>query len=180
MTYVVRRAESGDWRLLRDLRLEALRDSPSAFGTTYADAAGLAEEVWRQQAEQEATSPASATFIAATQDGRWVGMVGCAPLPDVAGTACIHGVYVAPAHRGGSAGLAARLMDAGIRWTRDNTDASWLTLGVHEDNHRAQAFYRRIGFTDTGKVVPYRLDPAKKLYIMGYEDFRPGLPVGLG
>jgi ribosomal protein S18 acetylase RimI-like enzyme len=66
------------------------------------------------------------------------------------------------------------------RRLRDNTDASWLTLGVHEDNRRAQAFYRRIGFTDTGKVVPYRLDPAKKLYIMGYEDFRPSLPVGLG
>ncbi|WP_144124452.1 GNAT family N-acetyltransferase [Catellatospora sichuanensis] len=172
MTYVVRRTEPGEWRRLRALRLEALRDSPTAFGTTHADAAALADEVWRQQAEQNATSPTSAMFIAATQDGRWVGMAGSAPVDEVPGTACIHGVYVAPAHRGGSAGLASRLMDAAIRWTRDNTDASWLTLGVHEDNQRAQAFYRRIGFAETGKVVPYRLDPAKKLYIMGYQDFR--------
>jgi ribosomal protein S18 acetylase RimI-like enzyme len=70
-------------------------------------------------------------------------------------------------------------MDVGIRWARDNTDASWLTLGVHEDNQRAQAFYRRIGFTETGKVVPYPLDPSKKLYIMGYEDFRQSLPDGV-
>src|SRR5262245_31440334 len=129
MTYVVRRTEPGEWRQLRALRLEALRDSPTAFGTTYADAAALADEVWRQQAEQNATSPTSATFIAATQDGRWVGMAGCAPLNEVPGTACIHGVYVAPAHRGQPAGLATQLMDVGIRWTRDNTDASWLTLG---------------------------------------------------
>lgn len=107
-------------------------------------------------------------------------MAGCAPLDEVPGTACIHGVCVAPAHRGRPAGLATRLMDLGIRWTRDNTDASWLTLGAHEDNHRAPAFYRRIGFTETGKVVPYRLDPSDKLYIMGYENFRPSLPIGIG
>jgi ribosomal protein S18 acetylase RimI-like enzyme len=173
MTYAVRRIEPGEWRLLRALRLEALRDSPTAFSTTYADTAALADEVWRQRAEQNATSPTSATFIAATQDGRWVGMAGCAPLDDVPGTACIEGVYVAPAHRGQPAGPATRLMDAGIGWARDNTDASWLTLGVHEDNHRAQAFYRRIGFAETGLIVPYLLDPSKKLYIMGYKDFRP-------
>ncbi|GAB4051638.1 GNAT family N-acetyltransferase [Catellatospora paridis] len=175
MTYVVRRTEPGEWQQLRALRLEALQDSPSAFGTTYADAAALADEVWRQQAEQSATSSTSAMFIAAAQDGRWVGMAGAAPLDDVPGTACIHGVYVAPAHRGRSAGLATRLMDVAIRWTRDNTDASWLTLGVHEDNVRAQAFYRRIGFTETGKIVPFRLDPSKNLHIMGYQDFRPTL-----
>ncbi len=62
-------------------------------------------------------------------------------------------------------------MEAGIRWACDNTNASWLTLGVHEDNTRARAFCRRIGFTETGKIVPYSLDPSKKLYIMGYEDF---------
>ncbi|WP_155375077.1 GNAT family N-acetyltransferase [Catellatospora vulcania] len=180
MTYVVRRIEPGEWRQLRALRLEALTDSPTAFGTTYADAAGLADEVWRQQAVANATSPTSALFVAAAQDGRWVGMAGCAPVAEVPGTACIQGVYVAPAHRGRATGPAARLMDAGIRWTRDNTDASWLTLGVHEDNHRAQAFYRRMGFTDTGKVVPYHLDPSKKLYILGYQNFRPSLPIGLG
>ncbi|GAA2390101.1 N-acetyltransferase [Catellatospora methionotrophica] len=173
MTYVVRRTAPGEWRELRALRLEALRDSPTAFGVTYADAAALPDEDWRQQAELNATSATSAMFVAATVDGHWVGMTGCAPLPDVPGTSCLHGVYVAPAHRGGQAGLAARLMDAGIRWTRDNTDAAWLTLGVHEDNQRALAFYRRIGFTATGKIVPYRLDPAKKLHILGLENFRP-------
>ncbi|MFD0598149.1 hypothetical protein ACFQZ4_42670 [Catellatospora coxensis] len=66
MTYVVRRTEPGEWQQLRALRLEALRDSPTAFGTTYADAAALADEAWQQQAEQGASSPSTATFIAAT------------------------------------------------------------------------------------------------------------------
>lgn len=172
MTYVVRRTEPGEWRQLRALRLEALRDSPTAFGTTYADAAALADEAWQQQAEQGATSPTTATFIAATRDGDWVGMAGSAPVEVVPGTFCIQGVYVTPAHRGRTAGLAARLVEMAIAWARDSTDASWLTLGVHEDNERAQAFYRRIGFTETGKVVPCRLNPARKITILGYERFR--------
>ncbi|MFU8854786.1 GNAT family N-acetyltransferase [Micromonospora sp. SL1-18] len=172
MTYVVRRTEPVEWRQLRALRLEALQDSPTAFNTSYADTVALGDEVWRQQAAQNATSPTSATFIATTDDGHWVGIASSAPLDEVPGHAHIYGVYVAPAHRGQPAGLATQLMDVGIRWARDNTDASWLTLGVHEDNKRAQAFYRRIGFTETGKVLPYALDPSKKFYIMGYEDFR--------
>lgn len=180
MTYVVRRIESGEWRQLRALRLDALQDSPTAFGTTYADAAALADDVWRQQAVENATSPTSATFIAATEDGRWVGLAGVTPLVQVPDTACVHGVYVGPAHRGRPARLAAQLVEVGIRWARDNTDASWLTLGVHQDNRRAQAFYRRMGFTDTGKVVPYVLDPSKKLYILGYENFRQSQPDSVG
>ncbi|WP_167544505.1 GNAT family N-acetyltransferase [Micromonospora chersina] len=149
-----------------------LRESPTAFGTSYADMAALTDEAWRQQAEQSATSATSATFIAATEDGRWVGMASCAPLEEVPGHAHIYGVYVAPAHRGRQSGLATRLMEVAIRWARDNTDATWLTIGVHEDNHRAQAFYRRIGFIGTGKVVPYPLNPSKTLHIMGYRNFR--------
>ncbi|MEU8080378.1 GNAT family N-acetyltransferase [Catellatospora citrea] len=172
MTHVVRRIEPKEWRQLRALRLEALQDAPSAFGTTYADAAALADEAWQQQAERGANSPTSATFVATTPDGRWVGMAGSAPVEVVPGTFCIQGVYVTPAHRGGPGGLAARLVEVAIVWARDNTDASWLTLGVHEDNQRAQAFYRRLGFTETGKVVPCRLDPSRKVTILGYEKFR--------
>ncbi|MGR7000153.1 GNAT family N-acetyltransferase [Yinghuangia aomiensis] len=63
-------------------------------------------------------------------------------------------------------------MDTAVDFARAHTDCTWLTLGVHEDNHRARAFYRRLGFTDTGKRVPYPLDPAKALHILGCPDFR--------
>ncbi|MCP2326977.1 RimJ/RimL family protein N-acetyltransferase [Hamadaea flava] len=169
MAYAIRRIEPGEWRQLRALRLEALSKEPTAFGIRYADAAALADEDWRQQAEEHAT------FVATVEDGGWVGMAGIAPLERFPGTVCVHSVYVTSAHRGGAAKLAARLMDSAITWAAENTDAARLTLGVHEDNQRAQAFYRRIGFTDTGMVVPYNLDPAKRLFILGYEGFRQGL-----
>jgi RimJ/RimL family protein N-acetyltransferase len=172
VAYVVRRIRPGEWRQLRALRLAALQDAPTAFGTRYADATAFDDEVWQRQAAQNATSPTWAIFVVTTEDGRWVGMTGCAPLAEVPGTAHLHGMYVAPAHRGRPADLAARLVQAAVRWAADHTDAAWLTLGVHEDNARARACYQRIGFTETGTVVPYPLDPAKKVHILGWADFR--------
>jgi hypothetical protein len=35
------------------------------------------------------------------------------------------------------------------------------------------AFYRRIGFRMTDKVIPYRPHPVERCYIMEYSDFKP-------
>ncbi|MFD8704229.1 GNAT family N-acetyltransferase [Kitasatospora sp. NPDC059648] len=170
MHYVVRRMASTEHRQLRSIRLEALRDSPTAFSSSYEDTATLPDDAWRQQAAVGATAQESATFVAADEAGNWVGIAGVGPLPAVPDHVH-HSVYVSPKHRG-PAGPAADLVRASIRYARVNTDVRWLTLGVHEGNERALAFYRRLGFELTGKVVPYGLDPFEKLLILGYPDFR--------
>ncbi|MFH8384263.1 hypothetical protein ACH4E7_25510 [Kitasatospora sp. NPDC018058] len=37
---------------------------------------------------------------------------------------------------------------------------------MHEENHRAAAFYRRRGFTYTGGETPYALDPEARILEM--------------
>ncbi|WP_052072291.1 GNAT family N-acetyltransferase [Sphingopyxis sp. MWB1] len=59
----------------------------------------------------------------------------------------LHQLYVAPEAKG--TGVAAALMQWGIDWARAR--ASILYLSVFSDNPRAQAFYRRFGFTDVGR-----------------------------
>lgn len=59
----------------------------------------------------------------------------------------IHQLYVGEAAKG--TGIAAALMDWGIDWARER--ASILYLSVFTENARAQAFYRRYGFTDVGR-----------------------------
>jgi len=59
----------------------------------------------------------------------------------------LHQLYVAEAAKG--TGVAAALMDWGVAWARQR--ASILYLSVFTDNHRAQAFYRRYGFSDVGR-----------------------------
>ncbi|MGW8485190.1 GNAT family N-acetyltransferase [Streptomyces sp. NPDC055886] len=56
-----------------------------------------------------------------------------------------HSVYVTPAHRGQD-GPARALVETATDFARRHTECGRLTLGVREDNHRAMAFYRRIGF----------------------------------
>jgi RimJ/RimL family protein N-acetyltransferase len=179
MPYRIRRITIEDWPELRELRLEALRDSPTAFLDTHAEAARRPERAWRAQTTIESVSQSSATFVACDLAGRLVGTAAVGPLPDVPDHVHVHAVYVRPAHRG-SAGPAAALVSAAIAWARDHSQAAHLTLGVHEDNARARAFYRRIGFADTGKVVPCPRDHFERLIIMGYPAFRASeaRPVG--
>ncbi|GAA2238727.1 MULTISPECIES: GNAT family N-acetyltransferase [Kitasatospora] len=171
MHYFIRRMTGTEWRELRTIRLEALRDAPTAFSSSYDDTAALPDGVWQEQAAVEATSEERATFIAADEAGNWVGLAGVGPLPDIPDHVHVHSVYVSPKYRGPD-GPAAGLIRASIRHAQDHTDVRWLTLGVHESNGRALAFYRRLGFEDTGKIVPYVLNPSEKLLILGYPDFR--------
>ncbi|RKT18978.1 ribosomal protein S18 acetylase RimI-like enzyme [Streptomyces sp. 1114.5] len=172
MPYVVRRIAAEEWRELREITLEALQDSPGAFHLSYADAAARPDGHWQRQAAAEATAEnGSATLTVRDEAGSWVGIAGVEPVPDVPDTVCVRSVYVAPAHRG-AAGPAVDLVHATIRHARDHTDARWLTLGVNESNGRALAFYRRLGFEDTGKVIPYVRNPAERVFILGYPDFR--------
>ncbi|MBD0694916.1 GNAT family N-acetyltransferase [Streptomyces sp. CBMA123] len=172
MPYAIRRLAATEYRELRTIRLEALRDSPTAFSSSHADTAALPEDAWQRQAAVEATSEESATFIALDAAGNWIGIAGVGPLPDIPDHVHIHSVYVSPHHRG-PAGPAADLVRASIRHAQEHTDVRWLTLGVHEGNGRALAFYRRLGFQPTGKLVPYGPNPSEQLLILGYPDFRP-------
>ena len=45
----VRRAVDGDWRSSRAIRLQALRDAPLAFASTYDREVAFGEEVWRSR-----------------------------------------------------------------------------------------------------------------------------------
>lgn len=175
MAYLIRRMTPGEWRELRAIRLEAVRDTPTAFSSSYAELAAHIDLFWQERAAAEATSDNGATFIACDQNNDWVGSVSVEPLAEVPDHAHIHAVYVRAGHRGPTC-LGARLVEAAIRFAEQHIDVSQLTLGVHESNTRALAFYRRIGFRMTGKVIPYRPNPVERCYIMGYSHFRRAFP----
>lgn len=45
----VRSITAGDWRDYRNMRLRALRDSPDAFGSTYAAEAVRTDDAWKSR-----------------------------------------------------------------------------------------------------------------------------------
>ena len=150
----MRRVRSEDWRDLRDLRLEALADTPIGFLETLAGAQVLPDEAWQARAARGAEGGDSFQVMAWDGD-RPVGNCVCFLR---AGAAWLAAVYVSPAYRGD--GLLGELADRCAAWAR-RQGMTVLRLEVHEDNARARNAYERLGFRATGERSPYDLDPSR-------------------
>jgi hypothetical protein len=60
----VRRFAPHEWRLYRDLRLRALRESPDAFGSTFAREAERTDDEWAARLSAGAVSPRDLPLVA--------------------------------------------------------------------------------------------------------------------
>jgi RimJ/RimL family protein N-acetyltransferase len=127
-----------DWRVWRDLRLEALQDTPIGFGRTYDEERHFTEEQWR------AGGPRPGRRFIAYDGEEPVGIAG--GFLDEEDQPVLFGVYVRPAHRGGE--VLKALVAAVQEWAPVP-----LLLHVHEDNHRARRAYEKLGFALTGGVT---------------------------
>jgi ribosomal protein S18 acetylase RimI-like enzyme len=157
MSYTVRRTQPEDWPHLRDVRLAALADTPTAFVTTLEEASAYTEEEWQRRAGgHHPSGQPSVGFLGFSPDGEPVGMLGGGlTTPE---RVVVWGVWVAPEHRG--SGLAEQLMAALEDWARGEAGAAELLLEVTEQNARARAFYGRLGYVANGNRQPYPNDPS--------------------
>ncbi|MFI8186840.1 GNAT family N-acetyltransferase [Actinacidiphila glaucinigra] len=162
-SYTIRTSRPDEWRAQRALRLEALKDPAAAlaFVNTHDTEAAFGDEVWQQRARTQ-------SFIAEDEAGERVAnvsvLVETGEEFDVPQTHLV-GVYVRPEFRGG--GLAAELLGAAIAWSWELPEqVRRVRLWVHEDNHRAQVFYKRLGFVRTGRTMAFPLDESQTEYEM--------------
>jgi len=141
-----------DWALWRELRLEALRDTPIGFGERYAEAVRRTEEQWR------AVVARPGLYLLAHDGQGPVAMAGGFLDPQDRPT--LFAVYVRPRARG------RRVLDPLVEQVERWAAPSRLRLEVHEDNGRAASAYARLGFVATGVRRPYPLDPTRSLLEM--------------
>lgn len=157
------RIRDDEWRDLRELRLEALQDAPTAFVERYEISVEQPDQFWQDRVERGARSDTAATFVARTSagDGGLVGKATCFIEDDITDHVSAHlvGVYVTPAWRG-RPDVAQRLLETAIDWALQTKRADNVRLFVTDTNERAAAFYRRIGFAPTGHTIPYPNDPS--------------------
>ncbi len=149
----VRRGTPADVDALRAIRLEALGDTPEAFGSTLDETTQWSEEQWREVAGRW-------TFFLAEDDGGVVGMATGGDHERRPGTSWLFGMYVTARARG--TGAADALVDAVAQWARER-GADTLYLHVTELVPRARAFYERVGFVPTGEVEALRRDASVTL-----------------
>lgn len=155
---VVRRASWSDWAAYRAIRLEALLDSPEAYGEIYSEASAQADGHW-----QDRVSNDDRPLYLALLGDRVVGTLSGGLNDDYPGTLWLYGMFVTAHARGTDA--APLLMEALADWCRDAGGAS-LHLFVNVEQRRAIAFYTKVGFVETGEVITMHRDDSLKLQRM--------------
>ena len=137
----IRRLETSDAVLYRDIRLEALKQDPEAFGSTF---------------ERESSQPLSwfeaavgrSDIFGAFLDGTLAGIAGYVAQESSkqAHKALLWGMYVRPAAQ--HAGLGKRLVTAVLNHARGRVEMVQLT--VVSDNEGARRLYSGLGFVEYG------------------------------
>jgi GNAT superfamily N-acetyltransferase len=146
---LVRATTLDDWQAMREIRLQALRDAPDAFASTYA------REIIFEPAEWHRRVTRDGSFLAFLPDGELAGLAG--GFEEELGVVELVSMFVRPQARGHGVGEA--LVDAVAAWAK-NRDATSVHLWVTETNKPALRLYERRGFTATSERQPLPSNPA--------------------
>jgi ribosomal protein S18 acetylase RimI-like enzyme len=145
----IRFLDPGDLTAYRDLRLAGLKESPTAFGSSYVEEAELPLTEFAARLRPP-DKPDNGILGALVDDGRLVGTLGFArdyrvKRPHVA---LVWGMYVSPEFRG--QGIGAALLDESIAHARRLGGIRQLVLAVTASNVAAVSLYRSRGFERFG------------------------------
>jgi GNAT superfamily N-acetyltransferase len=154
MTVTVRRVDPDEWPLLKRVRLAALADAPSAFGSTLAAESDRPDDEWRVRAAAGSSGRDRVTFFAFDGDDV-VGLVGGYRSDDAAAGIDLVSMWTAPSAR--RRGVGRALVDAVIDWAGGEDVSLWVTRG----NDPARRLYESMGFVETGEYQPLPSDPCK-------------------
>ena len=144
---VVRPIVEADLAQYRDLRLEALRLAPGAFGEDHSEALARPGSEWLERLRRQVGGAHSAVLVGAS-GGTLVGMTGVYREHGAKRrhNATVWGVYVRPGWRG--TGVGRSLVSSAIEWAR-SAGVARVSLAVAGDGV-ARAMYARLGFREVG------------------------------
>jgi RimJ/RimL family protein N-acetyltransferase len=137
-----------DATAFRQIRLQAISDSPSAVWPTYEEEAKRTVEEIEARIQRTPTQVVFGAFI----DAKLVGIAGLRrePLKQVEHKAVLWGVFISPDRR--REGLARKLFSRALSFARDE-GVLQIQLCVNAENERARRLYRSLGFK------PFGLEP---------------------
>ena len=142
----IRQLTPGDAALYRSIRLEGLKESPEAFGSTF-DAEFTKPLAWFFD-RLSSSVVFGAIRDAKLLDAKILGVAGFAVRDGEkeAHKGLLWGMYVRPDARG--AGVARRLVEAVIAYARPHVEL--IQLSVVVGNEQARRLYARLGFVEYG------------------------------
>lgn len=149
----IRRIGPDDGPLLRQVRLDAIEESPGEFTTRRDDAVARPVEAWTRVAEAHSAAADQGTWFAEAGPDT-AGMVSAFRTDD--GAVTMTSLWSAPGYR--RMGVADALLAAVRHWA-ESGDAVELRQWLVERNQHARAFHEALGFAPTGSERPYEPHP---------------------
>jgi RimJ/RimL family protein N-acetyltransferase len=142
VSWNTRRLRAEDAEAYRQLRIEGLRDSPAAFGSSLAEEADRPASAWAERLDQ-------GFVFGLSENGVLVGIAGfyCETMRNTKHRGHVVGVYLTPSARG--RGGSDLLIAAVIAEARNHV--LQLHLVVTQSNHAARRLYERQGFVIYGE-----------------------------
>ena len=153
---VIKRITPESALVFKEVRLRALKESPTAFSSTYAREWQLPDEEWVSRATLWGGQGTDSIFLA-FDGGAACGIIGSYVEPGDRQRAQVVSMWVDPAYR--RAGVGKALVDRVVEWNR-LLGMREIALMVTSVNAGAIAFYERLGFAKTGVTGEYPNDPA--------------------
>ena len=132
---IIRETHAQDWASLKSVRLEALLDTPTAFGVSHETAASYADERWKALASAESDP----RFWMALDGNHPIGMIGAGV--DRTGRFNLIGMWIKAPFRG--SGVAQQLVDF-VKANAHHRGHNHIVLDVSPDNKRAARFYPKV------------------------------------
>jgi len=147
------------WQEYKQLRLEALKNDPIAFATTYNEDNVLPNSEWQDRLHNP-------YMLFAEHEGILVGMAGALLYKGqcVEHKATIVSVYIKPEYRG--QGIATKLMQHLMNCLKSDPKIVHVQLTVNTQNHSAIKLYETVGFKKIG--VLEKLVKVNDAFIDGY------------
>lgn len=152
----IRRIRPTEGQEFRAIRLQALADSPTAFGSTVAETESRPAKYWVARAAAGAAGEDSVLFVAEEADA-WVGLVGGFVEGETERDVELISMWVNPSYRG--RGVGRQLVEQLLEWA-SSRGAGRVLLWVTENNVEATSLYRRCGFIPSGDRQPHPSQPA--------------------
>lgn len=143
----IRRLTPQDAPSFHALRLLALRDEPTAFGSSYEEEAAFSPETISARLATHLDQGVFGAF----DELRLLGIVALRreSMRKLRHKGMIFGMYVTPEARGN--GVGRDLLSQALMLARSVPDLLQVNLGVNADNTRAIALYESMGFETFGR-----------------------------
>jgi RimJ/RimL family protein N-acetyltransferase len=148
--FIARKLKKDEWQKYRKIRLEALKNDPQAFGSSYESEIHRSDREWEEILMSSDTDGSKTIFVGIDKNNDDLLAIGGAYAENDLGEWNIIAIYVDPEHRG--QGIGKILLSEIIDILKARRDIKRLMLRVNVNQRAAINLYTRLGFVTTKTV----------------------------